>query len=76
MLLVFISYYILISSYHRLKITKKSSYPFGFVETAIRNCRLLWSYYVVCLSEAINKAAEAWGVDCKRYEIRELTKFN
>ena len=40
------------------------------LETAFR-----YSYYFVDISEAINKAAEAWGVDCKRYEIRELTKL-
>ena len=22
--------------------------------------------------EAINKAADAWGIDCKRYEIRDI----
>jgi len=42
----------------------------------VNNCLLLWSYDFVCLSAAINKAAEAWGVDCKRYEIRELTRLN
>jgi len=35
----------------------------------------LYMCYFVDISEAINKAAEAWGVDCKRYEIRELTKL-
>ena len=25
----------------------------------------------IVILEAINKAAEAWGVDCKRYEIRK-----
>jgi len=29
----------------------------------------------VCVPDAINKAAEAWGVDCKRYEIRESGKL-
>jgi len=27
------------------------------------------------LLDAINKAAEAWGVDCKRYEIRKSTEL-
>lgn len=26
----------------------------------------------IAIVEAINKAAEAWGVDCKRYEIRDM----
>jgi len=34
-------------------------------------------YITVCVSlDAINKAAEAWGVDCKRYEIRKSSELN
>lgn len=32
----------------------------------------LYIYFKFCLSEAINKAAEPWGIVCLRYEIRDM----
>jgi len=29
----------------------------------------------LCIVEVINKAADAWGIRCLRYEIRKLTKY-
>ena len=45
--------------------------------TILLTTAFCYGVLILCrLSAAINKAAEAWGVDCKRYEIRELTRLN
>ena len=33
---------------------------------------LFTSYVLFCFSDAINKASEAWGVRCMRYEISKF----
>jgi len=56
---------------------RRSAPPYGPYGSG-RTLRYVFTYSVIScnlftLIDAINKAAEAWGVDCKRYEISKST---